>query len=870
MARIDTYTAQRNLQPGNTPETRYSTAMAEELQGAGQAISSLAAELQQRNEQRENFAAENAYRRFKLELENDLNTLDRSPDGAGFHEKFMVESFRPKRDAFLNQVPDRLRPRFEAMLSDDEGSETLEWDIRSATVERDLNYEWQRTEITETQNRLATAITMNPDGYDALLADGRSLIEASSLPAPEKDKMLRAWREAAQTALLDQLLEDDPQTVLREFGFDARQLSPTTQFAMLSRAVQWKESRDNPNAVSPKGAIGLMQIMPGTAADVAKALGDDQFPHGAPENIIRAYLSNPYVNKRYGETYLKQQLKRFANTRDPIATALVAYNAGPSVAERWVESGYDDSILPKETRDYKASILDELKAPHAKGDPSTVRFAGNKGATLDGVNQDLQSRLADAYASIGLDTIRFNSGHRTEAQNTRAGGATKSQHLHGNAMDLDVSGMKIADRIELIKALSAAGITGIGIGANIIHADLGGRRAWGYATSAGGGDVPKWAQGVIAEHLAGTTPPIRRVAGRFGDLPYEKRRAYAAKADQLITAQQAQLSKSTAAEKVAVRQQRDNHLALVRKTGQGDPNFDETAVSTILGEDDYLKYIRDLDVAQRSFTATQGIAELTDSEMDQRLADYEPRNGDSFLADQEVQTAVQREINRVRTLRSRSPDRAALEIPELRAEAQALEQAINDGTLEPPQMQSFISHMLNTQEQLGVVPDARAPIPSTWARQIGKRLTDLPRRQNLTPEQRAKMTPQEQDDFRREQKGKEEAMIYLVYSELESMFGEYTDEVVTYALAEYKGVDKDRRERLGIYARAVQALSGSIFGVERDPVSGRALEQAADLAQSENAFRWPWEPGGWWNPEGEPAQDVENLIRQGGVEDELE
>src|SRR5690606_19339742 len=121
-------------------------------------------------------AVENAYRRLRLELDNDLNNQERAPDGSGFHERFMVDSFRPKRDAFLNQVPPRLRAKFETLLSDAGGSEALEWDIKAATVERDINYDWQRKEVLATQEQLATAISMNPDGYDALLADGQALI----------------------------------------------------------------------------------------------------------------------------------------------------------------------------------------------------------------------------------------------------------------------------------------------------------------------------------------------------------------------------------------------------------------------------------------------------------------------------------------------------------------------------------------------------------------------------------------------------------------------------------------------------------------------------------------------------------------------
>ena len=79
----------------------------------------------------------------------------------------------------------------------------------------------------------------------------------------------------------------------------------------LVRAVVWAESGFQPDAVSPKGAVGLMQLMPATAAE----LGVD--PQISSENL------------RGGIRYLKQMLERFAGREDQLVRALAAYNAGP-------------------------------------------------------------------------------------------------------------------------------------------------------------------------------------------------------------------------------------------------------------------------------------------------------------------------------------------------------------------------------------------------------------------------------------------------------------------------------------------------------------------------------------------------------------
>jgi soluble lytic murein transglycosylase len=89
------------------------------------------------------------------------------------------------------------------------------------------------------------------------------------------------------------------------------------------------ESRFHPSAVSPRGAIGLMQIIPETAASIATSLGVDDY--------VPADLAIPEVNVRFGSWYLRQMLDRFENTE----VALMAYNAGPTRVTAWLEQSAD-------------------------------------------------------------------------------------------------------------------------------------------------------------------------------------------------------------------------------------------------------------------------------------------------------------------------------------------------------------------------------------------------------------------------------------------------------------------------------------------------------------------------------------------------
>jgi len=92
------------------------------------------------------------------------------------------------------------------------------------------------------------------------------------------------------------------------------------------------ESGYNPTAVSPKGARGIMQLMPGTAALYGV---EDPF--------------DPFENIRGGVRYLRDLLERFGHD---LTKALAAYNAGPEAVERY------GGVPPfEETRAYVGSIL---------------------------------------------------------------------------------------------------------------------------------------------------------------------------------------------------------------------------------------------------------------------------------------------------------------------------------------------------------------------------------------------------------------------------------------------------------------------------------------------------------------------------------
>lgn len=113
------------------------------------------------------------------------------------------------------------------------------------------------------------------------------------------------------------------------------------------------ESHFNKNAVSSRGAIGLMQVMPSTADELAKQLGLQEFD-----------LKSPNDNIVIGTFYIRLLTDRFEN----IETALCAYNAGPSNVKAWLSDSEksDDGVTLKnipfeETRNYIGKFRTNFK-----------------------------------------------------------------------------------------------------------------------------------------------------------------------------------------------------------------------------------------------------------------------------------------------------------------------------------------------------------------------------------------------------------------------------------------------------------------------------------------------------------------------------
>ncbi len=154
---------------------------------------------------------------------------------------------------------------------------------------------------------------------------------------PMVDRAIR-YLEERRSGLSETEIAEVATAIVREA--EAHGIDPN-----LVLAVIHIESRGNSFALSPVGAMGMMQIMPPTGEELAAQL---DIPWRGAQTLF-----DPLANIRMGVAYLKQLESRYGN----MATALAAYNWGPGRIDSKIRRG---AALPVS---YSGSVLATYRAP---------------------------------------------------------------------------------------------------------------------------------------------------------------------------------------------------------------------------------------------------------------------------------------------------------------------------------------------------------------------------------------------------------------------------------------------------------------------------------------------------------------------------
>ncbi|MBB3190854.1 transglycosylase SLT domain-containing protein [Halomonas cerina] len=224
----------------------------------------------------------------------------------------------------------------------------LERPVIDAALQREVT-QWPVVQRTKALLRLGEPGLANSEWLAAAARVGPDEARAMADYAARQGWQARLVQTTIAAKLWDALAWRFPEAhreAFRRWG-GATEVDP-----YLLMGIARRESAYNPVALSPAGARGLMQLMPATAAQVARRLGlADPGPYG---------VLDPDLNIRLGSTYIGEMLDRYRGNR---LAAAAAYNAGPGRVDRWLADGpeafdlFVEAIPFRETRQYVQAVL---------------------------------------------------------------------------------------------------------------------------------------------------------------------------------------------------------------------------------------------------------------------------------------------------------------------------------------------------------------------------------------------------------------------------------------------------------------------------------------------------------------------------------
>lgn len=326
--------------------------------------------------------------------------------------KATMEVFDTDAAAFLEKVPEQDRPAWQARMAQLRAGFAGDA-LRAEFGQRDSYY---KTTIGDALTKLQNGAMSRPDKLADWRAQGEQIINTSGLSAQEKLEYTSTWRANVALSAAQGDIERDPNgALIRLGGIDTQVVEVTTgdggvpqgQFGRMVGITLQSESgnrrygADGKLLRSPAGALGEMQVMPGTNRD--PGFGVRPAKDSTPEEMARV-----------GRDYLAAMLRRY---KGDAAKAWAAYNAGPGTVDKAVEARGAQWLAgtPAETQAYVAKNMRALGTQGPDGSFTTV-VTGN-GA--------VDPRYADLPASARAQLI--GSAHREVDRREQAVQAAERQ-----------------------------------------------------------------------------------------------------------------------------------------------------------------------------------------------------------------------------------------------------------------------------------------------------------------------------------------------------------------------------------------------------------------------------------------------------------
>lgn len=702
-------------------------------------------------------------------------------DGKNYTNNWLGILEKRQQD-FAQTVSPEMRPRIEALQK----VEREQWGRTASNDQRAIGGKYVSGVIQSDYENYQKSINLDPNSRDtAQKALFAKIDVAPYLDAATKADMKQKAQNGIEVAQWKALYGTDPTGGERAFGRRSS-VAPTTPDGVWQNMLHAENAAGDSGAVSSKGAQGAAQVMPATARTVASQIGMPDVATMSDSQLQSYFTAHPEVNEKIGRAYFDQQMSKY---KDPQA-AVIAYNAGPSVAEKWLASGRDDSVLPEETKGYKAKVLgadnqsqSEEESPDTLVDasstiphdatPDTVGLtkflvAGKGSETVTGMQKPLQQGLSAMFAAAPADVqpyLKIFSGYRSPERQAQLYAAAlqkygspeaarkwvappgKSEHNKGFAADLAFDGAgttaKLSPAGQAAMQWAHANASKFGLvfplGNEPWHVEAAGARS-----------------GAAGSQIAGGTPDPR-----FSSITLDQQESLLRQAEAGAAIYRGQVTS----------QVRDD-LASMEQTGQGLSSLSADRVKSALGDDAANAWMRQRQLAQTFHDSTADFASLPDDLIQKRVAGLAPVPGqDGFVDAQHSYGKAAQAAEAVIQQRQTDPAAAV-------SSDHDVQKASNTASMRSPaSYQDLVNARIAAQTKIGIPQAMQSPM--TW--QESQTL--------LAP--LIKALP-----------GQQKEALQQVVQQVSSLYGNHADAAMAYMMGQYKA-DAAQKAIVGSILRKV-------------------------------------------------------------------
>lgn len=446
MPELPRYTARRGLSTIDLPRASAGAFQGNDLSGLANLSGGIANQIDQRQEVQQRQAeakAEQAAREAKAEAARqkeiddnlwltrqttDINRkmieareqakMQISPDGTGFAQN--LDQHYQQSLASIYQEADQRGPEVRARAEAIFGQHGNEFLNQNLTIENAQKTSFRTAGLEESLNNLSQGVNAGGDTSQARALAAAVFTQAATfLPPDDLVRLKNKFQQDITLASYQAQIARDPKAALiaLQNGGQAAGGKMFEATPGLLASVEAQESNGNQSSVSPKNAIGVMQLLPDTAKEAARDLG---IPFD--EKRLREDVN---YNRELGAAYLNKQLQKYQG--EPVL-ALAAYNAGPGQVDEWIKQFGDprkgeisaedfaQKIPYQETKQYVSQILRQ-----SSSDPSLAALPPEERRRLQaqaeqGVVQsqalkriEVAQQLQDAQAAAedGRDPFRY-------------------------------------------------------------------------------------------------------------------------------------------------------------------------------------------------------------------------------------------------------------------------------------------------------------------------------------------------------------------------------------------------------------------------------------------------------------------------------